>query len=130
MINYVVNFDEIEEALQNLLSNIGLRHGVNSTELYSKEQEFEIPPMKGRFSFNLELDNNTELIELYFQVDGFDPGDSIELVVDGFSKGLLKLCYSNRVLKFLPNKSQVELIYHNDGGYKNLIVHTMNKQVI
>lgn len=123
MINYVINFDEIEDSLKSILSNINLKSKKEEATIDYEKTTFMIPPIKGTYS--KILDNPGGLIELSFDINGFSPEDRLEIFFDGEKKGELNFCYSNRIIRFAPFSGEISLNYISAGGYKNIQIYSL-----
>ncbi len=123
MINYIVNFDEMEEGLRNILSNVTRKRTIGYEKIENTTILLEIPPIRKPFSY--ERDNfppNARLKETIVLSDGFDLEDSFEIFLNGESLGEQKMNHTIAREGFpdLELRS-IALNYHNNSGkYKKV----------
>lgn len=127
MIEYVVNFDEMEETLNEILSILRKKKRTNIKELKSKETNFTIPPLKGRYEIVIPIEGEeTKLKKLVIIPDGYNTEDDFEIYYDGHMSGIHTFTNSVFSLDYLSplTVSNVKICFTNNSGlYRNLKIN-------
>jgi hypothetical protein len=127
MIEYVVNFDEMEETLNEILSSLRKKKRTNIRELKSKEVDFLIPPLKGRYEITIPIeDNETKLRKLIIVPDGYNTSDDFEIYYDNRLSGSHTFTSSVFSLEYLSPLSvnSITIYFTNHSGlYRNLKIN-------